>query len=77
MTDAQAQKFVAALDKIDVALMAIRMEFEEQVRISNERLAKLRAGKEPPRRRLHQDNRTRSRPDPATDKLSFAHQRTA
>ena len=42
MTDAQAQKFVAALDKIDVALMAIRMEFEEQVRISNERLAKLK-----------------------------------
>ena len=43
MTEAQAQKFVAALDKIDVALMTIRMEFEEQVRISNERLAELRA----------------------------------
>ena len=38
MTDAQAQKFVAALDKVDIALLAIRMEFEEQVRISNERL---------------------------------------
>lgn len=43
MTDAQAQKFVAALDKIDIALLAIRMEFEEQVRISNERLAELKA----------------------------------
>ena len=43
MTNAQAQKFVAVLDKIDVALMAIRMEFEEQVRISDERLPKLKA----------------------------------
>ena len=43
MTEAQAQKFVAALDKIDIALLAIRMEFEEQVRISNERLAALKA----------------------------------
>lgn len=43
MTDAQAQKFVAALDKIDIALLAIRMEFEEQIRISNERLAALRS----------------------------------
>lgn len=43
MTDAQAQKFVAALDKIDIALLAIRMEFEEQIRISNERLAVLRS----------------------------------
>ena len=43
MTDAQAHKFVAALDKIDIALLAIRMEFEEQVRISNERLAEIRA----------------------------------
>lgn len=43
MTDAQAQKFIAALDKIDIALLAIRMEFEEQIRISNERLAALRS----------------------------------
>ena len=43
MTDLQAQKFVAALDKIDVALLAIRMEFEEQVRISAGRLAALKA----------------------------------
>lgn len=55
MTDAQAQKFVAALDKIDIALLAIRMEFEEQVRISNERLAEIRA-----RERRQTDHRPRT-----------------
>ena len=43
MTDIQAQKFVAALDKIDIALLAIRMEFEDLARQSAERLAELRA----------------------------------
>ena len=51
MTDAQAQKFVAALDKIDAALFAIRHEFEEQVRISAERLAALKAAGD--QRRAH------------------------
>lgn len=43
MTEAQTQKFIAALDKVDSALTAIRHEFEEQVRISAERLAALKA----------------------------------
>ncbi len=44
MTDAQAAKFVAALDKVDSALTAIRHEFEDLARQSAERLAALKAG---------------------------------
>ena len=43
MTDAQSAKFIAALNKVDVALFAIRMEFEELARQSAERLAALKA----------------------------------
>ena len=43
MTDAQSAKFIAALDKVDVALFAIRMEFETLARESAERLAALNA----------------------------------
>ncbi len=43
MTDAQSVKFIAALDKVDAALTAIRHEFEELARQSAERLAALNA----------------------------------
>ena len=44
MTDAQSAKFIAALDKVDCALTAIRHEFEDLARESAERLAALKAG---------------------------------
>ncbi len=43
MTDAQSAKFIAALDKVDTALTAIRHEFEDLARQSAERLAALNA----------------------------------
>lgn len=42
MSDSDAARFVAALDKVDVALLAIRMEFEELARQSAERLAAIK-----------------------------------
>lgn len=42
MTEADTRRFVAALDKVDAALTAIRHEFEELARQSAERLAEIR-----------------------------------
>ena len=45
MTDAQSERFIRALDKVDCALTAIRHEFEDLARQSAERLAALKAAR--------------------------------
>ena len=51
MTEAQTQAFVAALDKVDMALFAIRMEFEELAQESAARLAAIKAKEQQHRER--------------------------
>ena len=46
MTDAQAQRFVTALDKVDAAILALRDEFQALADRSAQRLTELKAQSE-------------------------------